>query len=138
MRYVNSTLNAGETIVLGPIRQTKWEYLSFVVLFVVPIFLIWIRRWSTEYAITSRRLVTKVGLLARTGDELRLRRIESVQVQQDLLGRILGYGNVVATGQGNQMVKLLNVIDPIDVKRKLEAAIDSADQTPAPPMVAAG
>jgi uncharacterized membrane protein YdbT with pleckstrin-like domain len=77
--------------------------------------------------------VTKVGLVARSGDELRLRRIESVQVRQGLLGRILGYGDVIATGQGSQAVTLYNVVDPMNVKRVLEDAIEAAEMTPQPP-----
>jgi uncharacterized membrane protein YdbT with pleckstrin-like domain len=136
MRYVNSTLNEGERVVLGPILRTPWEYLSIWVLLVIPAFFIWLRRWSTEYAVTSRRLVTKVGLVARSGDELRLRRIESVQVRQGLLGRILGYGDVIATGQGSQAVTLYNVVDPMNVKRVLEVAIEAAEMTPQPPQAA--
>ena len=108
MRYVNGSLTAGESVVAGPIHSTKWEYLSlFAVLFwtallaivvlgddgitlgialaaFLPMVRTWLRRWSTEYAITTKRLVTKVGLLARSGDELRLARIESVQIAQSL------------------------------------------------------
>jgi len=138
MRYVNSTLSDGESVVFGPIPQTRWEYTTIWALLLFPLFFVWLRRWSTEYAVTNRRLVTKVGLLARTGNELRLRRIESVQVKQGALGRVLGYGDLVATGQGNQTVALSNIVDPMGVKRRLEDAIERADATPPPPAVAAG
>lgn len=133
MQYVSSTLSAGERVLLGPIRQTRWQYVTLWALLVLPLLVIWVRRWSTEYALTTRRIVTKTGLVGREGDELRLRRIESVQVRQSAFGRLMGFGSVIVTGQGNQTVVLRDIVDPLDVKRRMEDAIEAAEATPAPP-----
>ena len=135
MRYVNSTLSDGETICVGPIPQTKWQYVTLWSLLLVPIFFIWLRRYSTEYAITSRRVVTKTGLISPETDEIRLRKIESVQLAQGFVGRVLGYGDVTVTGQGNQVVTLMGVVDPMKAKRDIESAIERAEATPPPPFV---
>ena len=120
MRYVLGSLSDGEQVVLGPIRKTLWEYFPWGLL-IVPIGFIWLRRWSTEYAITSHRLISKRGLIARNTDELRLTAIESVQIRQSVLGRLFDYGDLVATGRGNQVIHLENVRSPLAVKKQLES-----------------
>jgi uncharacterized membrane protein YdbT with pleckstrin-like domain len=137
MRYVNETLGQDERIFGGPFAISRWEYLTPWSLLLVPILFIWLRRYSTEYAVTTRRVVKKTGFISREGDEIRLRRVESVQVSQGLFGRLLDYGDIRATGQGNQIVTLRNVVSPMKVKQTIEMAIEQAEATPSPPNTAA-
>ena len=61
---------------------------------------IFIRRWTTELAVTDRRVIYKEGLIARRTLEMNRSRVESVDVYQTILGRILGYGTVTLRGTG--------------------------------------
>ena len=58
----------------------------------------WIRFVSSEFAVTNRRLIIKVGFLSRRAMETMLTKVEGVQVDQSLLGCILDYGTVEVTG----------------------------------------
>lgn len=54
-------------------------------------------RWDrTHLLVTSRELVVEHGVLRRESAAVQLRRIGPVEVQQSLLGRLLGYGTIVA------------------------------------------
>ena len=60
----------------------------------------WIRQTSSEFAVTSNRVIVKTGFISRKTIEINLLRIESVQVEQDLFGRMLNYGTMVVVGTG--------------------------------------
>ena len=74
--------------------QAGWVGAAVLVVFVVV--LVWglIRRISTTYTITNRRLTIRSGLLSREMHETRLERVQNVNSRQRLLERILGVGTV--------------------------------------------
>ncbi|HKA57895.1 MAG TPA: PH domain-containing protein [Gemmatimonadales bacterium] len=57
-------------------------------------------RTHTQYEITTRRLVMSTGILRKRSLELALPKLESIAVDQTLVGRLLGYGTVVVGGTG--------------------------------------
>jgi len=66
----------------------------------VPVVVIWVvipfLRWMTStYTVTNRRLITRHGILTRTGRDIPLFRINDVAYEKDLLDRILGCGTLV-------------------------------------------
>jgi uncharacterized membrane protein YdbT with pleckstrin-like domain len=52
------------------------------------------------YAVTNRRVIIKTGVISRRTIELVLAKCEGIQVTQDILGRIFGYGSIVVTTGG--------------------------------------
>jgi uncharacterized membrane protein YdbT with pleckstrin-like domain len=54
---------------------------------------------------------------------MKLSKIETVEIKQGILGRMLGYGNVVITGTGSSNVIIAKVSNPIDVKKKIDSQI---------------
>jgi uncharacterized membrane protein YdbT with pleckstrin-like domain len=72
-----------------------------------------VRRATTEFAITDRRVIYKTGLLRRHTLEMSRGRIESVDVDQSILGRILGYGTITVRGTGGGLEPIRNVADPL-------------------------
>ena len=58
-------------------------------------------RWQTsEFAVTDRRVLVKVGFLSVHTVELLLAKVEAIGVDQTLGGRLLGYGTLRITGTG--------------------------------------
>lgn len=78
---------------------------------------------NTEHAVTSKRVIYKTGIIARKTEEQMLPKVETVEVSQGILGRMLGYGNVKVTGTGASFVLFKNIDDPIDVKKKIETLL---------------
>jgi uncharacterized membrane protein YdbT with pleckstrin-like domain len=81
---------------------------------------------TTEIAVTDRKVVAKWGLLGRRTIEQRLGKIESVTVDQNLLGRLFDYGSVYVHGTGSGSTPMRYVARPIWVRREIEEAIEAA------------
>ena len=78
-----------------------------------------VKRLTTELALTNRRIIVKRGLIARDTVEMNLAKIESVRVNQGLLGRILNYGDVTVVGTGASPEPLRGIADPLELRKKL-------------------
>ena len=63
-----------------------------VLLWVVVPFLRWV---TSTYTVTNRRLITRHGIISRTGRDIPLFRINDVAYEKGLLDRILGCGTLV-------------------------------------------
>jgi uncharacterized membrane protein YdbT with pleckstrin-like domain len=81
----------------------------------------WIRRFSTEIAVTDRRIITKRGLFARHTLEMNMDKVESVDVDQSILGRIFDYGTIVIHGTGADVEPLVGIDSPIDFRNAVVA-----------------
>jgi uncharacterized membrane protein YdbT with pleckstrin-like domain len=73
----------------------------------------WFDWWITEIAVTNRRVIYKRGLISRTTAEMHMDKIESVQVDQSILGRILNYGRVTIMGTGAGVESFGKMDEPI-------------------------
>lgn len=82
----------------------------------------WIRRATTELAVTNRRVIHKTGFLSRSTQEMNRDKVESVEVQQSLPGRIFGYGTVLVRGIGSSWEPFANIADPLTFRSKITAA----------------
>jgi|SRR5436190_19627650 uncharacterized membrane protein YdbT with pleckstrin-like domain len=73
----------------------------------------WFEWWITEIAVTDRRVIYKRGLISRTTAEMHMDKIESVRVDQSILGRVLGYGRVTIMGTGASTESFGRINEPI-------------------------
>ena len=77
---------------------------------------------TSEFAVTSSRLILKVGLISRYTTELLLTKVETIGVQQGLMGRMLGYGDLTVTGTGGAREVFRRVRDPIGFRNHVQQA----------------
>jgi len=80
-----------------------------------------IRRATTELAVTDHRVIFKTGLLSRHTIEMNRDKIESIDVDQSLLGRILGYGTIIVRGIGGSLEPIRNIGDPLTFRSYITA-----------------
>jgi uncharacterized membrane protein YdbT with pleckstrin-like domain len=80
-----------------------------------------IDRASTEFAVTSRRVIYKTGFIRRRTSEMNLSAVESVDVDQSILGRILGYGHVHIIGTGGSTTPYPLISDPLTFRSNITA-----------------
>jgi uncharacterized membrane protein YdbT with pleckstrin-like domain len=80
------------------------------------LFSAWLRRWTTEMAVTNRRIIYKRGLIWRRTKEMHVDKVESVDVNQSILGRILNYGEIVFIGTGSGWEPLKRIAAPLDFR----------------------
>jgi uncharacterized membrane protein YdbT with pleckstrin-like domain len=81
----------------------------------------WFHRLTTETDVTDRRVVHKTGFIKRRTFEIALDKIESVDVDQTILGRILDYGNVTIMGVGEGRQKISTIASPLAFRSAITA-----------------
>ena len=102
--------------------RTAWDILSAVlaVVGIVIIFRAWFYRWITEIAVTNRRVIFKTGFIQRKTNEMQMDKVESVEVNQSILGRMLDYGDVTVIGTGDtRFNQVKTVATPIDLRNQI-------------------
>ena len=81
----------------------------------------WFHRWTTETDVTNLRVVHKTGFIKRRTFEMSLDKVESVDVNQSILGRILNYGNVTVRGVGEGSEEIKTIASPLDFRNHITA-----------------
>jgi membrane protein YdbS with pleckstrin-like domain len=80
----------------------------------------WIRMKTSEFAVTTKRVVIKVGLIRRHSLELLLRQVEGIRVDQGIIGRMLGYGTIVVGGTGGTAEPFPAISGPLEFRRQVQ------------------
>ena len=78
---------------------------------------------TTEFGLTNQRIIAKTGVVRRHSLELMLSKVESVNVRQPIVGRILGYGTIVVTGSGGTKEAFPNIAKPMELRQKTAAQL---------------
>jgi hypothetical protein len=81
----------------------------------------WFHRWTTETDVTNLRVVHKTGFIKRRTFEMSLDKVESVDVNQSILGRLLNYGNVTVRGVGEGAETIQTIASPLDFRNHITA-----------------
>lgn len=117
-QYVQGNLTAGEKV----LYEAKLHWMIFVSLrAILTLFIAPLIDWHTsEFAITNKRIIIKVGFISRRTLEMNLAKVESVNVDQGVLGRILGYGCVTVIGTGGTKEPFHCLSDPLAFRRAFQ------------------
>lgn len=134
--YVESTLIKDETIIYeGKISLWSLAPLFVIGLILLPIWiglLFWIvaiiRYVTTELAFTNKRVIAKFGFISRKTIELNLTKVESLQVNQGILGRIFNFGTLVISGAGNPQAPIPGISNPMAFRRSFMEYQDQVRQ----------
>ena len=81
----------------------------------------WFHRLTTETDVTDRRVVHKTGFIKRRTFEIALDKIESVDVEQTILGRIFNYGDVTILGVGEGKQTISTIASPLSFRSAITA-----------------
>ena len=124
--YVEDALVGDEKVVhQGKISLwSVWHLLVFGLL-LLPAFgiglILWvvayIRIKSTEIAVTTKRLIVKNGFISRSTIEININKVESIQVDQGMVGRILNYGTLVISGTGTSHAPIKGISEPMAFRK---------------------
>lgn len=83
-----------------------------------------VRRNSTEMALTNRRVVIKTGVVGRKTIEMLLNKVESIEVSETVLGRMLGYGTIVVIGTGGTPEPFDQIAHPLEFRSRVQQQIE--------------
>ena len=110
------------------IKETVLPLLGGVVLIFISIFSLisaFITRFSTELSVTSKRVIAKVGFIRRNTIELNHSKVESINVDQSIFGRMFDFGTLVINGTGGGKTLIPSIDSPLEFRKNAMQAIDA-------------
>jgi hypothetical protein len=135
--YVSSTLIPGEEVV-GVSKQSLltnlvWKFIAVTMLLMaftnaatavlllpvsgVMLVSLLLPYWTTELVLTNKRVTAKFGFINRRTIDLKIEKVESVQIRQSVLGRIFNYGSIVLAGTGTPQEAVPDIANPLAFHR---------------------
>ncbi len=85
-------------------------------------------RNATEMTVTNKRVVAKVGVFARRTIEMLLSRVESIGVEETVMGRMLGYGKVIVRGTGGTPESFDRIAGPLEFRTQVQQQIEKSQE----------
>ena len=127
MGYVQDTIGNNEKIIYTV--KFHWLYtliaflnllfLGVLIIGIINFFKMMINKWTTERVLTDLRYIQKTGWIKRDTEEIRISKIEEIDLKQSILGRILGYGSINISGTGSGKITLELIDDPLVFQKNL-------------------
>jgi len=78
---------------------------------------------TSEFGITSKRVLLKIGIIRRYSLEIFLKRVESINVNQSILGRIFDYGTIYVIGTGGTWDYFRFIAEPMTFRHNVQKQI---------------
>jgi membrane protein YdbS with pleckstrin-like domain len=82
---------------------------------------------SSEFAVTNKRVIIKVGFVQRRTVETMLGKVENISVDQGVLGRMLDFGTITITGTGGTQEVFNNIASPLEFRRQVQGQISAGE-----------
>jgi len=119
---------------LGHISLWSLWHLFALGLLLLPVFglglifwvLAYVRYKTTELAITTKRVIVKHGFIRRRTVEININKVESIQVDQEILGRMFNFGTLVIAGAGDPQAPIAGISSPMAFRKAFIEAQDQA------------
>ena len=124
MGYVQDTLSGNEEVTYKARFHWLYTLAAFLYLILLGVFVIGIYlffkmmifKWTTEVAVTNKRLIYKTGWIKRDTQEIRVDKIEEINLDQGFWGRIFDFGKLKISGTGGGVIELPTLDDPLGLR----------------------
>jgi len=111
-------------LVLAPAVTATLVAVAAILLFALIIALVeYLKYVSSEFAVTDARVLIKLGWIRRRSIEILVAKVESIVVDQPVLGRLLDYGTVIITGTGGTREAFDQIAAPLELREQVQAQI---------------
>ena len=84
---------------------------------------------TSEFGITNKRVIAKVGFIRRNSLEVLLNKVEGIQVNQGIWGRILGFGSITVSGTGGTKNPFHKISAPLEFRRRAQEQIAAVQES---------
>ena len=112
-----------DTIITSLICIWSWPIIGLITIIIA--ILIYL---TTEFALTNKRVIAKVGILNQHSLEIMNNKIESIGVSRTILGRILNYGTITVVGSGGTKQSFKNIAKPMELRQKINMQVANSKQ----------
>lgn len=82
---------------------------------------------SSEFAVTDRRVIIKVGWIQRRTLETMLNKVEGISIDQSVMGRLFSYGSITITGTGGTREEFKRIAHPLELRKQIHSQIVASD-----------
>jgi uncharacterized membrane protein YdbT with pleckstrin-like domain len=103
--------------------NVEWLAAALIVIGVIVVLAGTVRRNATEMAVTNKRVLIKQGITSRRTLEILLQKVESIAVEESLMGRMLGFGTVIVKGTGGTPESFTRMASPLQFRSHVEQQI---------------
>jgi len=124
--YVEGALVKDERLLhTGQISLWSMWHLIALGVVLIPVFglglvflgIVYVRYKATELAVTTKRVIVKHGFIRRQTIEINLSKVESIQVDQGILGRVFDFGTLIISGTGSSHAPLHGISEPMAFRK---------------------
>lgn len=125
-------------LIAGSVLLGNAEPIISIALFaaaLIPLLWAYVAYNSSEFAVTDKRVIIKVGFIQRRTVETMLSKVEGIEVNQGILGRLLDFGTITISGTGGTKEAFRNIAAPLEFRRQVHGQIAAGDT---PDTIAAG
>lgn len=124
--FIGPNYNVGNTYFYG--NYTITDILGFMSLAAALLsgFSAYVTYQTSEFGITNRRILMKVGFIRRLSLEILLSRVESIQVYQSIPGRVFNYGTIQVSGTGGSKDPFPNIPDPLLFRKHAQEQLEQS------------
>ena len=113
-------ISGGDTAVVGGI---------FILIAIIHAIGSFVAYKTSEFGVTNKRVVAKTGFIRRNSLEILLTKVEGIQVNQGILGRILGYGSIVISGTGGSKDPFHKISAPLEFRRRAQEQVAGVQES---------
>jgi membrane protein YdbS with pleckstrin-like domain len=110
--------NAAAYIILG-IQVWTWTLLAFLVIWLISLIPLLLLRAAHKYTLRSGSLEVKTGIASLQTFVLSPSGFSDLEIDQSLLGRMVGYGNIIIHTQSERAATMHKVRDPNKVASQI-------------------
>lgn len=146
MSYVDQNLMTGEKV----IYRTKLHWVIFIspalllilglILFAtngtlggivtgsgaIGLIIAYLNESTSEFAVTNKRVIIKVGIIKRNSLDTVLKKVESITVNQPIVGRMFDYGSIVVSGSGGTPQPFHKIANPLEFRKQINEQVEKA------------
>jgi len=79
---------------------------------------------TSEFAVTNKRVIIKVGIIKRNSLDTVLKKVESITVNQPIIGRMFGYGSIVVSGSGGTPQPFHKIANPLEFRKQVNEQVE--------------
>lgn len=72
---------------------------------------------TTELAVTNKRVIAKYGFISRKTIEINLDKVEGLNVNQGIFGRIFNFGDIIIGGTGGKKSPIQYIKAPLEFRK---------------------
>jgi len=148
MSYIEKNLMSGEEVIYQEslhwvvfLTPVVWFLVSFVlfaqgpdiapmgaitiIIAIVVAISSFINYKTSEFGVTNKRVIVKVGFIRRNSLEVLLNKVEGIQVNQGVLGRILGFGSITVSGTGGSRDPFHKISAPLEFRKQIQEQVST-------------